>query len=227
MSALSLETFDELPEACRSCVRWELGEEGTSSAGADARTFEKEAWLSRLLLTWPAAGRVASIGDRPAGYVLVAPPEAVARSTALPTSPVSRDAALLVTARVADWARGAGIGRMLVQGVAKDLTRRGFTALELFGARGDTRAGHDAAGDTPPTGTDPDEPDEAWGTACWTSLTPCIVPSAFAEAVGFTVVAEHPHVPRLRMELRSALDWREDVEAALDRLFRSMTLTSR
>jgi hypothetical protein len=40
--------------------------------------------------------------------------------------------------------------------------------------------------------------------------------------VGFTVVREHPRYPRLRLELRSALSWREDVEAALERILGSV-----
>ncbi len=195
MAPLTLETFDAVPDRCRTCVRWELAEAGSALDDAEDRRFEKEAWLLRLLLTWTSAGRVAYVGARPAGYVLVAPTDQSPLSSTFPTSPVSSDAALLVTAGIEDWARGAGIGRMLVQGVAKDLTQQGFSALELFGHRE----------------TDP---------------VPCMLPAGFAEAVGFTVVADDPAVPRLRLELKSALDWREDVEAALDRLLQTLSLSS-
>lgn len=194
MAALNLETLDDVPARCRACVRWEFDGRCTLG-GPDDRRFEKEAWLLRLLLTWPSAGRVAYIGREVVGYALVAPTELSPRSSTLPTSPVSGDAALLVTAGVEGWTRGAGLGRMLVQGVAKDLTQQGFAALEVFGHRG--------ADDTE-----------------------CMLPAAFAEAVGFTVVADHPMTPRLRLELGSALDWREDVEAALDRLLQTLSLSS-
>ena len=42
-------------------------------------------------------------------------------------------------------------------------------------------------------------------------------------AVGFKTVRPHHHYPRLRMELRTVLSWREDVEVALERLLGSMT----
>ena len=42
-------------------------------------------------------------------------------------------------------------------------------------------------------------------------------------AVGFKTVRPHPRYPRLRMELRTALSWREDVEVALERLLGSMS----
>ena len=40
----------------------------------------------------------------------------------------------------------------------------------------------------------------------------------FNLAVGFKTVRPHPSHPRLRLELRSTLSWKEDVEMALDRL---------
>jgi hypothetical protein len=41
-------------------------------------------------------------------------------------------------------------------------------------------------------------------------------------AVGFKTVRPHHRFPRLRLELKSALSWREDVEVALERLLGSM-----
>ena len=55
------------------------------------------------------------------------------RSVAFPTSPVSADAVLLMTAHIIPEFTGGGLGRMLIQGMAKDLTRRGVKAIEAFG----------------------------------------------------------------------------------------------
>jgi hypothetical protein len=41
--------------------------------------------------------------------------------------------------------------------------------------------------------------------------------------VGFKTVRPHHHFPRLRLELKSTVSWREDVEVALERLLGSMT----
>ena len=82
---------------------------------------------------------------------------------------------------------------MLAQAVAKDLTRRGVKAVEVFG---DARPG-----------TEPS----------------CMVPADFLRSVGFKTVRPHPRWPRLRMELRSAMTWKEDVEAALEQLLGSIT----
>ena len=198
MAPLTLESLPDLPDPCRACVRWELDPVAARRAARDGGTaFEKEAWLSSVLLSWGTAGRLAYVDDELAGFLTYAPPVHVPRSLAFPTSPVSGDAALLMTGQVLPRHRGGGIARMLVQGVAKDLTQRGVRALEAFG---------DASVDQRDA----------------TAERECLVPAAFYEAVGFTVVREHPHYPRLRLELRTALSWREDVEAALERILASV-----
>jgi GNAT superfamily N-acetyltransferase len=46
----------------------------------------------------------------------------------------------------------------------------------------------------------------------------CVVPAGFLAHVGFRTHRPHRTTPRMRMELRSALTWRDEVEAALERL---------
>ena len=95
--------------------------------------LEKEAWVSQTLLEWGSCGKLAYVDGMPAGFVMYAPPAYVPRSMAFPTSPVSADAALLMTSHVVAAFAGGGLGRMLVQGVARDLTKRGVKAIEAFG----------------------------------------------------------------------------------------------
>ena len=45
-----------------------------------------------------------------------------------------------------------------------------------------------------------------------------MLPAEHLLAVGFKTVRQHPTHPRLRLELRSTISWKEDVEMALDRL---------
>jgi GNAT superfamily N-acetyltransferase len=178
-------------------VYWELAphlkdqaeEFGTSE-------LEKEAWVSSVLLEWGSCGRIVYSDKLPVGFVLYAPPTAVPRSSAFPTSPPSPDAVLLTGFYVLPEFRGGGLGRMLVQSVAKDLTRRGVKAIESFG---------DA------------KPDEE---------VSCVVSSDFLLSVGFKTVRPHPRWPRLRLELRSALGGKEDVEAALERLLGTVSVST-
>ena len=197
-ASLTLDNLDDLPRSCRRCVFWELdpvAREAAEEAG-DVE-LEKEAWLSATLLEWGSCGKIAYVDSSPAGYLTYAPPVHVPRSRAFPTSPVSADAVLLMTARLLPEFTGGGLGRMLVQTAAKDLSRRGVRAIEAFG-----RA-TPADGSALPFGG-------------------CVVPADFLLAVGFKTVRPHHLFPRLRLDLRNALSWREDVEVALERLLGSM-----
>jgi hypothetical protein len=51
----------------------------------------------------------------------------------------------------------------------------------------------------------------------------CVLPADYLLAVGFKTVRPHHHYPRLRLELKSTVSWREDVEVALERLLGSVT----
>ena len=196
--SLTLDTLEDLPRPCRVCVYWELDPVAAQRAcAAGDPGLEKEAWVSQTLLEWGSCGKLAYVDGMPAGYVMFAPPAYVPRSMAFPTSPVSPDAALLMTANVVPPFAGGGLGRMLVQGVARDLTKRGIKAIEAFGdAKADDPAGDD---------------------------TGCLAPADFFLSVGFKTVRSHPRYPRLRLELRTALSWKSDVEYALEKLLGSMS----
>jgi GNAT superfamily N-acetyltransferase len=200
LSPLTLDNLSDLPDPCRRCVRWELDPVAARRAQEVGDTaFEKEAWLSGTLLEWGSCGRVAYIDDQPAGFVTYAPPAMVPRSLAFPTSPVSADAVLLMTARVLPQHAGGGLARMLLQATAKDLTRRGVRAIEAFGLS----AGAGLGDQSEPTAS-------------------CLLPADLFLAVGFKTVRQHHRFPRLRLELKTALSWREDVELALERILGSV-----
>jgi GNAT superfamily N-acetyltransferase len=193
LASITLDNLDDLPSRCRRCVFWELDPAGYARAHEEGDpALEKEAWISSVLLEWGSCGKIAYVDGLPAGYMLYAPPHLVPRSVAFPTSPVSADAVLLMTAHVLGDFAGGGLGRMLVQGAAKDMTRRGVKAIEAF------------------------------GDLKWTGPS-CVVPADYLLAVGFKTVRQHMRFPRLRLELKTALSWREDVEVALERLLGSMT----
>ena len=47
----------------------------------------------------------------------------------------------------------------------------------------------------------------------------CVLPSEFLEGVGFKTQRAHPTTPRMRMELRTAISWKDEVELALERMW--------
>lgn len=136
---VTLDNLDHLPRKCRRCVFWELAPHVREQAEEFGETgLEKEAWISSVLLEWGSCGRVVTIDGDPAGYALYAPPAAVPGAAAFPSGPVSADAVLLTALRVLPEYEREGLGRVLVQHVAKDLTRRGVQAVEAFADLGGT-----------------------------------------------------------------------------------------
>lgn len=217
---VTLDNLEELPRRCRRCVYWELAPHLKQQAEEFGETeVEKEAWVSGVLLEWGSCGRIVYSGKLPVGFVLYAPPSAVPRSDAFPTSPPSPDAVLLTAFHILPEFRGGGLGRMLVQAVAKDLTRRGVKAIEAFGDAGpeDPEAESDAGASAGPGGGD-----DAAGDGGHS----CVVAAAFLQSVGFKTVRPHPRWPRLRLELRSSITWKEDVEAALEKLLGEVSMTT-
>ena len=183
---LTLDHLEAFDGPCRSCLFWERDPVRRERIADPAA--EKDAWVSEVLREWGSCGRVVLVDGVPVGYLVYAPEAFVPGAAAFPTAPVSPDAVLLTTAYVDPAHRGGGLGRMLVQGMARDLIRRGGTgAIEAYGdLRG--RSGR------------------------------CLLPADFLGGVGFKTHRPHPATPRMRMDLRTALTWREPVDAAIDRL---------
>jgi GNAT superfamily N-acetyltransferase len=167
-------------------VFWELGPKARP-LGSDEAGLQKEAWLSSIVLEWGPAGHVLLVDGEPAGYSLYAPAHFLEQATTQAARPVSRDAVLLATLAVAPKFEGQGIGRVLLQVMARDLVKRKVRAIEAFADR------------------------------VWTGRN-CHVSVQFLEACGFQIVREHPRYPLLRMDLRTAVRWKDAREAALEAL---------
>ncbi len=197
LARLTVDNLVDLPLGCGSCVFWELDPVRRARAErAGEGRCEKEAWVSRVLLEWGSCGRIAYVDGDPAGFVVYAPPSYLPGADVFPTAPAGEDAVLLATAMVYPEYAGQGLGRVLMQTVVKDLVKRGgIRALEAFG---DNRA--------------PAGPGEEAGYG------QCVLPTDYLLAVGFRTLRPHPRYPRLRMDLRAAVTWRDEVEQALERL---------
>jgi hypothetical protein len=224
---LRLEAFEQLPKHARRCVFWEL-DPATLGAGdyLPDPEFEKEAWLSMVMLEWGSCGQVASKtpaegseseDEEPClGYVLYAPPRAVPRALRFPTGPVSADAVLLTSMGI-EPGQSDGLTHSLISQVVSELVRRGVRALEAFGRTADATELLDV------DAADPElrQAIEALGDC---SFDQCMIGADFLLDAGFTVVAPHRYFPRLRLELDKGLGWKAEVEEALERLLKSAQL---
>lgn len=227
VTALTLGGLEKLPAHARRCVFWEMD----PAVAEDSRNFsdpvfEKEAWLSTVMLEWGSCGQVANVDGNVAGCAFYAPPSAVPRATLFPTSPVSPDAVLLTTLRAEFPYRDADVAHHLIQAVVADLVRRGVRALEAFGIR--THPATQALSERSGSMTLLERivaPIKSASATAECSPESCMIDADFLEDVGFEVVAPHHRFPRLRLELDSDHGWKEDVERALDQLLAAASMT--
>jgi GNAT superfamily N-acetyltransferase len=184
---LTLDNLARLPGHCASCTFWELDPVRRDQVrGHEAE--EKAAWVSMMLREWGSIGRVLEIDDKPVAHVIWAPALHLPGGDGFATAPVSTDAVLLGSLYVDPGFRGQGLGRVLVQSMAKDLiTRGGVGAVETFGTH------------RPREGV-------------------CVLPVDFLLAVGFRTHRAHPQNPRMRMDLKTTVTWKEEFEAAAERI---------
>ncbi|VEG58724.1 acetyltransferase [Mycolicibacterium aurum] len=233
ITPLRLQAFDQLPKHARRCVYWEVDpaiiDRGEQLSDPE---FEKEAWLSMVMLEWGSCGQLAvesrtadghddlqdSPDDDPClGYVFYAPPRSVPRAGRFPTGPVSADAVLLTTLGIESGQGAEALSQTLITAVVGDLVRRGVRALEAFGrtAEADTLTDRESA---------PADVRPVLETLGDCSVDQCILDANLLMDAGFEVVSHHTYFPRLRLELEQGLGWKAGVEAALERLLESAQL---
>ena len=191
---LRLDGFEQLPKHARRCVFWEVDPRTLAGEQLPDPEFEKEAWLSMVMLEWGSCGQVATSAPRDdsreaeepcLGYVLYAPPRAVPRAQQFPTAPVSAD---------------------------------GVRALEAFGRTAEATELLDADRVVDP------QLQSAIAALGDCSLDQCMIDADLLLDKGFTVAAPHRYFPRLRLELDRGLGWKAEVEAALERLLEGAEL---
>ncbi|MDS1113259.1 hypothetical protein RD149_05715 [Gordonia westfalica] len=242
---LELGSFELLPHHTRRCVFWEV--EPTTNGEPYESEFDKEAWISGLLLEWGACGQVAieSTTNSVIGTAIYAPPNKVPRSQHFPTSPVSHDAVLLTSIRTEPGHEE--VATILLDAVLGDLIRRGVRAVEAFGLVRNSAGAADFGSPADPTwsgstlsgSAEPGQAPAGNGLPdldFWTNeaiievareiledpqadlCTACMIDASFLKDSGFDVVSSHQRFPRFRLELDEGLGWKFEVESALQKL---------
>ncbi|MCV7151699.1 acetyltransferase [Mycolicibacterium pyrenivorans] len=232
ITPLRLEAFEQLPKHARRCVYWEVDPTTLGDDHLSDPEFEKEAWLSMVMLEWGSCGQLAvecrdgaeagdptlEPTDEPClGYAFYAPPRTVPRAARFPTGPVSADAVLLTSLGIESGHGGQDLSRPLIAAVVGDLVQRGVRALEAFGRSAE------ASELTGPAKV-PEDVAPVMATLGDCSVEQCMLGTDLLLDAGFVVVSHHTYFPRLRLELEQGLGWKAGVEAALERLLQSAQL---
>lgn len=189
---LTLDTLGDLAAPCRSCVSWEL-----DPVRAARVTEAGEAAAEKE--GWLSA---ALLEWGSCGRVAYVDDEPAGHALYAPPALLPRSAAFPTGPPAADAVLLATVtvrpGRTGL-GLGRMLVQAVVKDLAGRGIRGLEAFGHTGGG-----------------------AQPCLVPAGFLLAVGFKTVRPHPRTPRLRLDLRSTVSWRADVEGALERLLGSI-----
>jgi GNAT superfamily N-acetyltransferase len=185
---LTLDTLDDLPASCRGCVFWELDAVAEKAAVRMGDTELEKEAWLSQLL----------LDWGSAGTVLYVDNVAAGYSVYAPAAYLPRIAAF-PTAPVSSDAVVFVTARLLPQygglGLGKSLVQAAAKDVMKRGFRAM----------------------EAFGDSKWAEPA-CVLPTDFLLAAGFVTVREHPVNPRLRLDLRSTVTWRSEVEAAVEKL---------
>lgn len=211
MVPIDLDSMSRIDPHTARCLFWQ-SEHDEPQPGVDPH-FEKEAWVSRVLLEWGVCGQIAERFGMSIGTALYAPPRMVERAHTFAAGPVSADAVLLadffvdpklrLSTAAMDGVDGSkAVRSALLAAVVRDVRARGVHAVETFG-----RTDRESA----------TQSDTAVSAHCGPEN--CMAEEAFLIEQGFKVVKFDPRFPRLRLEVDAGHQWQADVEHALDQLF--------
>lgn len=180
---LEAETLSCLHPAAARSVFWELDPLSESYQGIDSE-MDKSAWLLALVYEQKTAG-FSIVTDRARATLLMCPPSAAPGAVRLPTAPFSADAYCLTSLHVDAAFAGIGWEALLIDAATAHLTQLPLPAIEAFGLKDDYS--HDLTG------------------ICKTIVENAeqigLMPVSALESAGFSIVADHPVIPRLRLDL--------------------------
>lgn len=196
-----------------TCLRWKYDWVSVERTPEDEAGEALERWVAEVEEHWGACGQVLEVDDEPMAYVLYAPPGFLPGLGDVATAPPSPDAVVLAEMCLLPEAGGFAAAKHLVQAMARDLHERDVLAVEAFGSLAAPTAHPPAKDDDPESSAElaVDLAPPATGDRCLPSVD-------FLDAVGFTTHRAHDTTPRMRMDLRAARTWKNEVELALERL---------
>lgn len=197
---LDAATVDRIHRTAARSVFWELDPLGDAFGGTDS-DVDKAAWLLSRTYEQPAVGF--SIVDPAAtsgahATVLMCPPSAAPGAVRMPTAPFSADAFCLTSLHIDAAVAAIGWEAVLIDAAVASLTQQSIPAVEAFGVRSER----------------PEELTSMCRRLVEQRTLIGLMDVDVLESAGFKVVADHPAIPRLRLELPPAHDLLTEREIA-------------
>lgn len=137
IAALNHSNLSKIPNPCRSCTYWLEVNKELGKLGVKELESLQAVRIKRILTEWGNCGFIAYDDKQPVGYALFGPPSFFPKIGEHAAGPVSPDAIFLACIHIMPDHRGSGIGEQLLMAVEKQVLKKKYKALELFGARAD------------------------------------------------------------------------------------------
>lgn len=189
LTPLTAQSAGKIHLQAAQSVFWELEPElARRVVQAGDASFEKEIWLSTVLLTFGTCGFSvgfprSEVPRRARATVLYCSRDDAPGARQLPTAPVSEDAAVVTSLFIDPGFEDMGMEAVLIDAAIMDLLQKGVDAVEAFGWRKESEE------PLPMT----EKPEDIG-----------LIDADVLESAGFEVVRDHPVLPRLRLEMPPA-----------------------
>lgn len=178
---------------CSLCTRWEGRPE---EADPEKQRRAKEESMRGIIRVWGECGKIVYVEGEPMGFAQYGPAKFFPLAQNFAAGPVSDDAVFLSCLYVVPFARGKGLGRVLLQAIEAGLVKRKVRAIETFAAR---NCSEDAARE-----------------GCELEAQGMPGPLEFYLQNGFYIARDNPRYPLLRLELKALVGWQINIQFALD-----------
>jgi GNAT superfamily N-acetyltransferase len=179
----------DLPLVCGDCAFWDADLATLGACGGASETDRLRAWVREVSDDWGDCGRIVYVDGQAVGFARYAPARYFPQTSRMPAGAPSPDAVVLACLHVSADVRDAGLGKVLVQAVLRDVVSRGERAIEAYGAAAELDR----------------------------ERSPLMSVESLIKQ-GFTVIRPHSRFPLMRLELRTLAAWTESIETVLESL---------
>ncbi len=189
LKPLGLGHLERLPSECASCVFWESSQALEVRCGVRCDADRLREWHRAVSVQWGDPGRVALEDDQVMGFIKYAPPEYFPQALHLPGEVTRERSVLIACMHIHDDARRHGLGSLLLKAALRDVSMHGEKTVYAYAC---------------PRATD-------------MTVEP-MIGMDFLLRNGFAIAHPHPAYPLLKLDMRSLVQWTENLEAVLESL---------
>ena len=130
---VGMHNFSRVPESCRFCLYWQTKGEFQPEAPKSETEKAKLRWLISVEKVFGNCVELACVDSVPVGFMQYAPPQYFLRVVDYASGPPSSNAVFIACLYItSENHRGKGYGTVMLRSLLKELSERGFKAVETF-----------------------------------------------------------------------------------------------